>query len=1210
MLNQDRLQRIQEERARRVGGEPAGYSGQDFNVNVDRIRQERQDRLTAIWEAEQAKKQPVGEKKTEPTPPSEDPKNSHWWEKTKAFLKQSPNEFMSNVGTKVAQKVDTFREETRPRVEDYFNRLEKGTPEEKAKQIGGTLSDVQQFAGDVLMGKTEEEKKLDEEYASGKITKEEYANKLNLGGTAFNVMSNVISGGEGELVKSVAKTKSEKVISSLLKGKVADEELEGLSKILKNVSKKEDVAKIISEATPYTAPEAKFASDITDYGARQAMEAEQAKTIKANEQIAKERNVESLRQDLAENPEILKKKEISGITDPIEQQNKRLQIMDQIKKEKPEVDIPPRVEIPPERAKAIEESFPNADNDFKVKASTAIDAVKTDVNVKDNMRQWLKNSYSGKAAAQREAVTFKIPESAENLVKHEAGETYVGRELVESKFDELLQRAEDAGIKVEKRQNYIPHVYNETPEEIAKAVSQAMEKKGVPENIIKEYLDGKELPAELANTLRMNPFFTQERAFRTYAEAAEYGLTPKYKTMSQLVGHYTEKLNDVIANNKLVDDMVRDGNLSTTGGGGKIPVNLPGKEGLYYAQPKTAGYLNDYFRNEGALNVLQIGAKYGAKFSKGLQNIVLAGGVPGTNFNFFTFGHVIKSLSTGVGSIATGDLRGALTDFKSLSNLVRSNFTGQSIKWFNKRAENGIMGKMANKGINMTHIVGNYKETNRGFINFFKNTKAKKLFGETYDKLLQEKTFNSFLSMQTVSVFEDTYKTALKSGLPEEVAVDLAGDTTKTFMGLIDNVKGKTTEDTLSTVFFAPQFREGIINTYWNTLKSLSPTTWTNPAFKKNRKLAIGMAITFFGGYDMLNQKLNGHHIWENPDGKELELMIPGENGKVYYVPFMPSQLAFFRNTFEAGKAMIKGDEKTAVQKAGSNLSMGIKLLTDVIGNKDYFGNEIYDNQAPRSEKYADIAKYIGMNANHPFVKGAWQQMINSNAEKQPIYPAYEKVSKLIDEGKREEAQTIVDLMSKEDKLAYEEIKKQKVKPVTQVLSEMMEVPVRFSSVGKIKSQEYYKKIDEITRDVKSVPLVDRTEKIQEYMSAAPEAERRGLLYALGKADIDTEGVSISEDIIRTKPTYNKIKELLSAGNTAEAKKVLKGLSKEDIESFKKVKASEQAKKTKRSKLEMQPVFDEIKSLVQQGRTAEAKQILRGMNEEELRIFKLLKENS
>jgi len=1090
MINEERLKKLRELRA--SGGYSATVSNTP-NPQQDRLSRLKEQRLKQI---ESSKPQPIQEEQPQEIKPEEisiwnriksflAPKlnavsdfvqknpNPVSYVKEKLFTPQENKRMVFQVGDNVPTKppYKPVQNENTVQIKEQPSRFEQAR-RWAVEKIGG----MNQLDFETQDAIKREQQTVQDELKSGKISKEEFAKRDIAVNDKYKkeleaIQQKNISGAVGlldapvnSLSKKIAKETSEDVIKSLLKGTVKDQESDGLARILKNVSKEEDVAKIISEAT-------------------------------------------------AVNPSIMVP-EASKL--PVGAPN----VENGIKT--------PTPIFSENKTQIIDEGIKNAvknDEVLKKKADAAVEIVKSDGSVKPAMQNWLRNTFKGKAEAQQEALNFKIKEDAGNLIKHEAGENYAGRDLVEKKFDELYQKADDAGIVFEKKQNYVPHVYNESPDQIRKSVAKAMEEKGVDKDIIEGYLNGDELSAELAKSLKMSPFFTRERAFETYAEAAKYGLTPKYDTMAQLVGHYTGKMNDVIANQKLIDDLVAGHQLTSKPRQGMLAVNLPGNEGAYFAEPKIAGYLNDYFRNEDALNVLQIGAKYGAKLSQGLQNIVLAGGFPKTNLNFFTFGHVIKSLTTSVGNVATLNFRGALTQFKSIANVVRSNFTKPSINWFNKRVENGTMGRMANEGIDMSNVVGNFKENNRGFINFFKKTETKKIFGEGYDKIISEKTFNSFLPMQTTSVFEDAYKTGLRKGMAEAEASKFAGGLTKKFMGFSDALRGKTADNTLSTLFFAPRFREGLINTYWDTLKSVSPHTWLKPEYAQNRKLAIGMVTTFFGGYDYLNKKLNGHHMWENPTGKKTELMIPGKDGKVYYVPFMPSQLAFFRNVVEGG----------------SNLSMGVKLITDILGNKDYFGNEIYDSQAPRLEQLSDVAKYLGQNANHPHVKGVWNLLINANAKSQKIYPTYEKITNLLDQGKREEADLIIGGLSDEDKNAYEEMRKQKLKPTAQVMSEMMEIPIRFTTQGKIDAQKYYQKIDYISRDVKSVPEgEERTKKIQQYIKDTPEEDRRGIVYALGKNGISTKGVSVSENSIRAKELAKQWDSLSRADQLSKAREEIK----------------------------------------------------------------------
>lgn len=827
--------------------------------------------------------------------------------------------------------------------------------------------------------------------------------------------------------------------------------------------------------------------------------------------------------------------------------------------------------------------------------------------IKDNgslqpvFRQHMRNLAVGKAQAQKAVNDFRnelkikgFRDASDNIYLHEHGKAYSGRSIVEDKFNELYRKAQDLGIEFEKRKDYLPHVYNETRKEVKDAVIKAMREKGVSDEEIMSYLDGAGIPPELAKSLKMRPFFTHERAFDTYAEAAKYGLTPRYETVGQLIGHYTDKLNEVMANRQLVADLTRQKLITSSPKYGDIPVLLPGQEGIYFADPKAAAFINDVFRNEDALNIVQKGFKYGAKLSKGMQDVVLSGGAPLSSANFFSFGYVVKSITAGVGNLATLNIRGASTQLKVIRNFIRSNYTKRSIQWFEKRVDNGTLMKMAGQGIDLSNVMGNYRETGRGIANFYhqvvkpvRNQRGKeaiagvgKIFTKGYDKVFSDKTFNAFLPMQSITIFEDTYKMAIKKGMAEEEAAKLAGKTTKLFMGISDNIHGKTADDMISTTLFAPRFREGLINVYWNSIKSISPSNWRKLEYAQNRKLMIGMGVTFFGLYDQVNLKLTGHHMWENPPGKEMNLMIPGDNGKIAYVPFMPSQLAFFRNMAEGSSALVRGETDTAKQKYSTLLSMPIQAINSVVSNKDYFGKQIYDPDTSVYQQAKDAGAYLGLNYNHPYINGLISIAKEYQAREEDIYPTYVKITDLKNAGKKEEANNMIDSLSEDDREAYEEMKQQKLKPLDQVLIKMFEIPIYFSDVGSVKSSEYFRKINDIKRDIKSLSEDERTDKIQEYIKNTEEGDRQGLLFALKESGIDVTGVSTSSDIIKMRPVYDRVHDLDKEGREDEAQQIVDNLSDEDYESYKKVIASVNSKITRtfKNKLEYDP-YEAVKYL-------------------------------
>jgi hypothetical protein len=80
-----------------------------------------------------------------------------------------------------------------------------------------------------------------------------------------------------------------------------------------------------------------------------------------------------------------------------------------------------------------------------------------------------------------------------------------------------------------------------------------------------------------------------------------------------------------------------------------------------------------------------------------------------------------------------------------------------------------------------------------------------------------------------IQVFKDIYEGALKKGMPEQTAKEFAAATVKAEFGVINELgRTKNTKDIFGSVFFAPKFREGIINVFANAAKSFS-TEFKNP---------------------------------------------------------------------------------------------------------------------------------------------------------------------------------------------------------------------------------------------------------------------------------------------------------------------------------------------------------------------------------------------
>jgi hypothetical protein len=684
----------------------------------------------------------------------------------------------------------------------------------------------------------------------------------------------------------------------------------------------------------------------------------------------------------------------------------------------------------------------------------------TDKITQNIFSNWNSKILQGKVRANKEAEAFvEIPvnEGMDVINSYEAGKESKYSKDIKTKFDSLLKEARTREVDMGFRENYLPHVYSENATEIKEKIDKYLKEKGMTEAEINLYMNGEKLPDARANLLKINPFFSKERIFPTYKVAMEYGLTPKYKNVAQLVGHYIQELETIVANNELVNELAEAGKILPFEEAPVLVwdmVNLPFAQKGYMAPPNIAKVINGLFGKDDPTFWT-----YTAWVSKKMQEIKLSAGLPYTTVNFFAIGQLVKEITAG--------------NFKAANSFFRANFNRKSIDWMKENRNYVYM--MARQGINLRETIDSWDNlyTNLSNIDGFAGKSQ-----EVFDRMFSKKTFMSFMPMMQIQLFKDTYTTLVKKGYPQEIAEELAGRIISKNFGLSDfSGRSKATQDKLSATFFAPQFREGIINTLFNTgaagvdfAKNLgglkSPL---DPTLTKNRKLLVGMIITYFL-YNMLNRALNdddddengGENIWENPENRKFALQIPLDDGTLIYVEFMPSFLAFARNMFSGAVGLGTGDFETATQKFGTIFSMPIKVVTEVLGNSDYFGRPIYKDTDTGTQKTYKIAKYMGLSVTHPYIT----EIVNQIEDKKPLYqsvivglelplkfstkdkvaqgeyydaldakakenakikgkvqPVYDKIQKLKLEGKIEEATSLYNNLSEDEKITYNKIR-------------------------------------------------------------------------------------------------------------------------------------------------------------------------------------------
>ena len=684
----------------------------------------------------------------------------------------------------------------------------------------------------------------------------------------------------------------------------------------------------------------------------------------------------------------------------------------------------------------------------------------TDKITQNIFNNWNKKIQKGSIRADKEAKEFTnipITDGIDTILKYEAGEDTKYSKDIKEKFDALRDEAQTRGVDLGFRENYLPHVYNENAKEIGEKIRKYLTDKGLTEDQITAYENGEMLPESITKALKINPFFSKERVFPTYKVAMEYGLTPKYTNVAQLVGHYVEELETIVANNELVTELEQAGKILPFEDAPILKwdmVNLPFSKKGYMAPPNVARVINGLFgKQEPTLWT------YMAKLSKKMQEIKLSAGLPYTTVNFFAIGQLVKEITAG--------------NFKATNAFFRANFDRKSMSWLEENRNYIYM--MAKQGINLRETIDSWE-------NLYNNLSDIKGIGnksgEIFDRAFNKKTFMSFMPMMQIQLFKDTYNAFIKKGYTADIAEEFAGRVVSNNFGLSRfSGRSKTTQDKLSAVFFAPTFREGIINTLFNTGKAGADIVKNagglrvplDPALIQNRKLLAGMTISYVL-YTLLNAGLNDdgddengkEWMSENPKNRKFALRIPTDDGTIVYIEFMPSFLAFARNMFSGTYGLATGDFDTAKQKYGSVFSMPIKTASEIWANADYFDRPIYKETDTGAQKTLKIAKYLGLSVMHPYIT----ETINQIQDKKPLYqsvvtglelplkfstkdkeatseyydaldkkakenarakekvqPIYDKVQELKAQNKYTEATALVNNLSEDDQIIYNKIK-------------------------------------------------------------------------------------------------------------------------------------------------------------------------------------------
>lgn len=744
-------------------------------------------------------------------------------------------------------------------------------------------------------------------------------------------------------------------------------------------------------------------------------------------------------------------------------------------------------------------------------AKSSMDPLRgVDPTTRNIFRNWNINKIQGVERARIVARDYRdLPRGMQFIHDYQAGKRNEFTDSVKQAFDSFRDEFNKKGMDIDYIENYLPQKYSNSAAEFQQAALMKLEGLGLTKAEALDYINqNKRLPSEKARRLKLTPTFERERFFKDYKEAEQYGLNPEYTNAGDLLTYYVAEGEKALANRNLVSQLEEAGKIL---GEGQAPLTWSKLNPQfvmtenYRAPGPLARIINNLFRdtNIGTFSDKFFGVT--AKTSQKLQEITLSAGVPKTNFNFFSTGQLIKEITAG--------------NLGAVKPYLRANSDVYSMRYFEDK-EN-IIRMMGNQNIDLTGRLGGWNE--KTFKELVDSKQWRRAIGTGFDKLFNEKTFKSFLPMMQIDLFEKVYLKAKNNGYTETEAQKLAGNIVKNNFGLFTDsfARSQLTNDVMSTFFFAPRFRESIIRVITNTMKAgydfgKNGFKNGNPNYSRNLRLLGGIIATVIV-YQILNKAINDKYTWQNPDGREFALRIPTDNGKVLYIEMMPGFLAFPRMIGTGALALTRGDFQTAIQRFGGLLSTPIKLITDILGNEDYFGREIYKQDDSGTEKATKIALYLGLNANHPYVR------------------------------------EIVNFIKAEPT----------DRSLLQSLSIMAELPLKFSTLDKEAKSAMYKRLQEVRKVVSDkqdqfMPTYEEIKNLEKTNKTEANLKKRQL------SDEDWETYKSIERSEKAKATaknkgvgyriYEQVQDLKLKGDNAEAQLIIKGLNEEDYKAYSSIK--------------------------------------------------------
>lgn len=524
---------------------------------------------------------------------------------------------------------------------------------------------------------------------------------------------------------------------------------------------------------------------------------------------------------------------------------------------------------------------------------------------------------------------------------------------VRQHFDDIHQALNDAGVDTAYKEDYLPQMWDNSPEEISNAL-------------------GKRLTAK--------PSFTYESFFKDYQEGIEAGLTPKFTKPSDLISYYTNYAKKAIADKQFLDYLKDTGQLRTDKPSSDWRTINPdffpkAYQGKNYTAPKPiVDTLENYFTNPENGNFGERTLDTIADLTGKTTRTVLGFHIPGTAWS-------MHGINTSIANALYGE---DLNPLKAVGRLGESAYyltrPNQAENFLSENPASAIRavkdGGLAITG--MSSDVGSPLITGD-------NLAAKGLNILTSPKPL----FQQFIPSMMLKAYERQVKYLTDKGVDYPTAAKQAGNDVNNTFGVLNReqstsgfVADKNLNNVKRIILLAPNWLESRGRISVETAKAM-----LDPNNPIGRKYLSGVTnfLASYAGLQGLNYLSSGHSTLENGAGKELSLSLGKDSkGKDTYLNPYAGAIDFIKVPLDIAHSALEGNLAEGSKDIRSRASEPAQFAIDLLSNTDWKGSPILgdkDSHGKSQSVYTQVGN-LGVDATSHFAPIGLEGAIDYSRDK------------------------------------------------------------------------------------------------------------------------------------------------------------------------------------------------------------------------------------